>query len=446
MPSLFDPGDPSVIEGEGLPLNDPAPQAKKPDWAKLAPMLALALAAAPKMGRAGVAGLLRGVNQSNHLQDQQSRQDARDAETRDFRNRQLQSQDDARNATEANQQAMRRQAFLQQFGTGLEQIDTPDAADAYLKLQAAQAGTLGIDETQLRGMVPTAATLNQRQAKKALADLQKQRPDDWMHWSVKVGDQTVKATDLIGVERDPNAPPPAAADLSKSGLDVQLADAMRRAAAGDPSGAADVARLKKAISDSDALRRDPQRQPIVVTVGGSGLTREQLQIANGLRDDYRAQAKDYFTVRDAYERVQASASNPTPAGDVALLYAYMKILDPGSVVRETEFATAAKTGSLPQQIQAAALRVVNGQRLTPEQRADFVSRAKNLYDKTQNRQNTRVAQFKRMAKSSGVPDDLVVVDDTPAEEAIPAAPPADAPSVGGIGTYQDYLRRQRGGR
>lgn len=420
------PFDPTFDEAG--PLDLPAPTKKADKWKELAPLLAILPLALSKGGRVGGAALLQGFQRSRQQQVQESRQSEIDAENRSYRNATLENQraqmaasEQAKKDAAANAEATRRQTFLTQFNTGLEGIDTPEAAQAYLALQQAQGRTIGVNPDELARLVPSAPALSQKRARKALEQLQKARPDDWMNWKIKVDGQDVKATDLLGLSRDPGAPMTGGQDLSKSGLEVQLADAYRRKRNGDPKADADIRDIESAIASVDKLRRDPPRQPIVVTVGGSGLTAEQIRLAGGLRDDYRAQSKDYFTVRDAYERVQAAATNPTPAGDVALLYAYMKILDPGSVVRETEFATAAKTGSLPQQIQAAALRVINGQRLTPEQRADFVSRARNLYTKTQNRQNTRVAQFKRMSKSSGLPDDLVIVDEAPVEEAAPSA-------------------------
>lgn len=431
MPGLFDPElDPSVIAGDGVPLDVPQPAKRENRWKELAPLLALLPIALSKGGRVGGAALLQGFQQSQRQRQEDARRESIDAENRSYRqgtlarqNALLDMQEQAKRDAAANTEAQRRQQFLTQYGAGFDGIDTPEALQAYVALQQAQGRTLGVDPEELSRMAPTASALSQKRAKKALEQLQKARPDDWMNWSVKVDGQDVKATDLLGVVRDPKAPTSPAADLSKSGMDVQLLDAKRRAAAGDPAAAAEVKLIEETIAKADALRRDPQRQPIVVTVGGSGLTADQLRLAGSLRDDYRAQSKDYFTVRDAFERVQAAAKDPSPAGDVALLYAYMKILDPGSVVRETEFATAAKTGSLPQQIQAAATRVVNGQRLTEQQRADFVGRAKALYDATQGRHSTRVKQFSSMASRSGLPSDLVVVDEEPVGGA-PPAPPA----------------------
>ena len=64
-----------------------------------------------------------------------------------------------------------------------------------------------------------------------------------------------------------------------------------------------------------------------------------------LVDKFEANSSDFFKVRDAFNRVVTSAEDPSAAGDLALIFNFMKTLDPGSVVRESEFSTAAQAGS-----------------------------------------------------------------------------------------------------
>lgn len=100
-----------------------------------------------------------------------------------------------------------------------------------------------------------------------------------------------------------------------------------------------------------------------------------------LRDEYDTDpnVKNFKAVRDNYKRVRSSATMDTGAGDVSLIFAYMKMLDPGSVVREGEFATAQNTGGIDDTIRNLYNGVINGQRLTPEQRQKFVAAADQLY-------------------------------------------------------------------
>jgi hypothetical protein len=103
--------------------------------------------------------------------------------------------------------------------------------------------------------------------------------------------------------------------------------------------------------------------------------------------------KTYETVKGAYERVRQSAALDTGAGDMGLIYGYMKMLDPGSVVRESEFAMAAQTGSYGEQIQGLVQRVLTGERLTPSQRQAFQQAAEKLYDEAAGNLNSVNSQF-----------------------------------------------------
>src|SRR5690606_15297239 len=104
---------------------------------------------------------------------------------------------------------------------------------------------------------------------------------------------------------------------------------------------------------------------------------EFFDVEGKLRGEYQGQQgyKDYVQQEQAYQRVLDSAKDPSPAGDLALIFNYMKVLDPGSVVRESEFATAAASGSFGDRIQAATDQIISGKRLSPEQRLDFLQRA-----------------------------------------------------------------------
>ena len=52
---------------------------------------------------------------------------------------------------------------------------------------------------------------------------------------------------------------------------------------------------------------------------------------------------------------------------------------PNSVVRESEYATAENTGSVPQKVWARYNKMLEGERLAPEQRANFLRTSKNLF-------------------------------------------------------------------
>lgn len=89
--------------------------------------------------------------------------------------------------------------------------------------------------------------------------------------------------------------------------------------------------------------------------------------------------KTYQTIRNGYEKIRSSASLDSGPGDISTIFAYMKMLDPTSVVREGEFATAENSGGVGEQISNLYNRVLSGERLTPELRKQFMASADQIY-------------------------------------------------------------------
>lgn len=138
--------------------------------------------------------------------------------------------------------------------------------------------------------------------------------------------------------------------------------------------------------------------------------KDKFDRAKKLRDEFSKQSKDFIKVRDAFGRIEASARDPSAAGDLALIFNYMKVLDPGSTVREGEFATAQNSGSVPDRTWNIYNRILTGQRLAPRQRADFVARAKGLFDQ-QRQFHTRLEdEYRRLATAFEVDPNQVIVD------------------------------------
>ena len=101
---------------------------------------------------------------------------------------------------------------------------------------------------------------------------------------------------------------------------------------------------------------------------------------SAIRDDFMAETEGFRERQDKYQQIRNFSENPSAAGDIAMVFAYMKLLDPNSVVREGEYATAAEAGSIIDRATRGTYnRLVAGERLTPSQRADFANAAKSLY-------------------------------------------------------------------
>ena len=129
-----------------------------------------------------------------------------------------------------------------------------------------------------------------------------------------------------------------------------------------------------------------------------------------LRKEYSTVSDVFKKTQDSFRRVVSSADSKSPAGDMALIFNYMKTLDPGSVVRESEFALAASAGSFGEQIKAGALKVMSGERLTTAQRADFMQNATRAYMGQADQQERRRMQFAGIAQNYGLDPGRALVD------------------------------------
>jgi hypothetical protein len=167
---------------------------------------------------------------------------------------------------------------------------------------------------------------------------------------------------------------------------------------------------------------------------GNTLSPKQTQAARQLRSAFQAEPtiKAANDIALGYARVQAGAGDRTPQGDIALLYGYMKMLDPGSVVREGEYATAAQAAGVPAQVLNLYNRVLQGYRLTPEQRTNMVHQAEAQGEHAHTLVRQTVARHSDYARRSGFdPADVVYdpLDTFGGNAARPAGePPGHAPS------------------
>jgi hypothetical protein len=160
----------------------------------------------------------------------------------------------------------------------------------------------------------------------------------------------------------------------------------------------------------DKETRLPQGPSIRVD---TGLTRGQtFSNENTLRDEYTTQTAPFRTISDAYKKIMSTADNG--AGDMSLLYQYVKLLDPNSVVRESEFATAAASGSFGERVQGEVNRILSGQRMAPSLRQSFRNEATNIYNNQRNSTEQTAERYRGLAESYGLDPTRVVVE-TPDE-------------------------------
>lgn len=161
---------------------------------------------------------------------------------------------------------------------------------------------------------------------------------------------------------------------------------------------------------------NPGTAPIRVSpdlVAPSGMSEDDLRdYETTLRGEYTKEVKPYKVQTDAYNRIVASAEQPSPAGDMALLFNYMKVLDPGSTVREGEFATVGSLGGLPNQVQAMFNKLSGEGLLSDAQRRDVVKRSGLLYQKAIDSKGIVDERYKSLATAAKANHENILYDFT----------------------------------
>lgn len=129
-----------------------------------------------------------------------------------------------------------------------------------------------------------------------------------------------------------------------------------------------------------------------------------------LRGDFRGEPvyKAHQEMQSAYSQIQQSLKQATPAGDLAGATKIMKLLDPGSVVRESELGMAmAATGLLDRALNYAS-NIISGNKLTPKQRQEFQQLADALYGESVKAYNSKRGEYQKLGGEYGLNADRAV--------------------------------------
>lgn len=184
-----------------------------------------------------------------------------------------------------------------------------------------------------------------------------------------------------------------------------------------------------------SLKKETSSGPqTVVNVG----EQQNFKNATQLRGEYSDRSKNFIGIKEGYEKVVTAAQDPSPAGDLALVYGYVKAQDPTSTVREAEFKTTEDAKAwldkneqlgitIPSNISSAINKLATGSRLLPTQRADFVDRTTRFYKQAEKSQQKLADQYIGIAKRNQLNPQDVIVDFTTSIEG--AQPPKQMPTV-----------------
>ena len=203
--------------------------------------------------------------------------------------------------------------------------------------------------------------------------------------------------------------------------------------------------LEQSIASREKMQLDKIKQ------GGDDLKarldrqKDEFGMVNEIRKDVTAISKDFTKVRDANNRVQSIFStneqapqlaaefvrnakanmatagkdikmiditNSTEAfGDMALVFSYMKINDPGSTVREGEYATVKNTGGAETMVINAYNAALSGTILTPAQRQGIKNQADGLFKAAKDQNDKDIKRYKNQAQALDLPMNQIFDDE-----------------------------------
>lgn len=155
---------------------------------------------------------------------------------------------------------------------------------------------------------------------------------------------------------------------------------------------------------------------------------------NTLRDEYDKQTGNYVELLNAADTLNTLGTNGSPAGDIAMVAAFMRAVDPGSRVTGAEQATAENAGGVPAVIRGYYNKLLGTGQLSEDQRADFMKQAGNLVVGRQRQYKGAREKFTNLAKRYNLNPANIIGDEltmrpaprTPAPGAAPTATPSGA--------------------
>lgn len=144
--------------------------------------------------------------------------------------------------------------------------------------------------------------------------------------------------------------------------------------------------------------------------GGAVLTRNQFDQAARMQRQFTAESAGYIGARDNWGKVLLASQGGTPQADMAMIFSFMRMLDPDSVVREGEYATAEETRGIAESVRTAYNRAIDGFRLGPEQREGFLAEARRIFITAQAQQDELMNVWIQRVTDMNIPPHFVVFD------------------------------------
>jgi len=145
--------------------------------------------------------------------------------------------------------------------------------------------------------------------------------------------------------------------------------------------------------------------------------KEDMKRIDSMRTDYEKERKErkIQPVLSAYRRMHNLISRDEEISgmdDIAIVFSFMKLLDPGSVVRESEFETAANAGPRAKYFARQWNRFITGGRFTQSDRKGFLKSALNLVKPALDEEKQLQKKYISMSRRYGYPAAFIIPQST----------------------------------
>lgn len=162
--------------------------------------------------------------------------------------------------------------------------------------------------------------------------------------------------------------------------------------------------------DRDRFAFEKEQAPILAQQNASKAGREDFKDTQALRKEFSQITADYRDARGSYDRIKTLSNQKTSQSDLALIVAFTKLLDPGSVAREGEVQLTASSQSAIQQVGNWYNRLAEGKTILPDAvRAGFVNAADEIVKSYDNSFDLRSNEFREIANDAGLNPQRVIV-------------------------------------
>lgn len=162
----------------------------------------------------------------------------------------------------------------------------------------------------------------------------------------------------------------------------------------------DISRINQ---EDKKLDRDYKRAQMR-SFGARGTENKTFDQIDAMRKEVAGMpaTKNLIDMDTSLQKISNAVKNPSAAGDLGLIFSYMKMLDPTSTVREGEAANAQNATGIPEAIANAYNRALKGTRLDNKQREDFFNQALNYAESQLGTYKKAIEPIQTSVKSRGL--------------------------------------------